>query len=157
MGLALSSLDESSSAWTKTIELTGNQGKKPQVPTIYWVPILESTPPRNLLTINYVNNSIGINYNRSGYKILDPRGSYGSGSSLSSINVEYLGQYTTDIFGQTPAETQGIFYPSDVGSHNVYMFKDNDFILYDAYMRQNAYVKFRGQGYLTIDFNRGEL
>ena len=37
------------------------------------------------------------------------------------------------------------------------MFKDNDFILYDAYMRQNAYVKFRGQGYLTIDFNRGEL
>ena len=157
LDLALGSLDESSSAWTKTIELTGNQGKKPQVPTIYWAPILGSTPQRNLLTLDYVNNSIGINYNRSGYKILDPRGSYGSGSSLSSINVECLGQYTTDIFGQTPAETQGIFYPSNVGPYNVYMFKDNDFILYDAYMRQNAYVKFRGQGYLTIDFNRGEL
>lgn len=151
----INELTDVSSAWGKTIELTGNQGKKPQVPLIYWVPS-ERVPPRSLLTINYVNNSIGINYNRTGYKILDFRGSYGANNSLSSIGIEYLGMYDSDIFGQ-PDDGEGKFYPEGIGTFNVYVFKDNDLILYDAYMRQNAYIRFRGFGYLTLEFNRGDL
>ena len=149
-------LTDVSSAWGKTIELTGNQGKKPQVPLIYWVPTLGQVPPRSLLTINYVNNSIGINYNLTGYKILDFRGSYGANNSLSSIGIEYLGMYDSDVFGQSD-DGEGKFYPTGHGRFNVYVFKDNDLILYDAYMRQNAYIRFRGYGYLTLEFNRGDL
>ena len=152
----VSELTDESSAWGKTIELTGNQGKKPQVPLIYWVPTLGQVPPRSLLTINYVNNSIGINYNLTGYKILDFRGSYGTNNSLSSIGIEYLGMYDSDIFGQSD-DGEGKFYPTGHGRFNVYVFKDNDLILYDAYMRQNAYIRFRGYGYLTLEFNRGDL
>lgn len=152
----VSELTDESSAWGRTIELTGNQGKKPQVPLIYWVPTLEQVPPRSLLTINYLNNSIGINYNLTGYKILDFRGSYGANNSLSSIGIEYLGMYDSDVFGQSD-DGKGKFYPTGHGRFNVYVFKDNDLILYDAYMRQNAYIRFRGYGYLTLEFNRGDL
>ena len=43
---------------------------------------------------------------------------------------------TPTVFPQTPAETQGIFYPSNVGPYDVYMFKDNDFILFAGYIKK---------------------
>lgn len=168
LDVSVSDLTDSHAAWKHTIELTGFQGKKPQCPLIYWVP--KSTPSnttisrrRATLTLDYVNNSIGINYNAGKkYKMFEPFVVYGGNytgsenTSLTSIGIDYLGTYTHDIFGQADTGA-GKYYPADIGNKTVYIFRDNDFILYDAYMRQNAYARFRGNGYLTIEFNRGDL
>lgn len=160
----LSDLTDSSGVWKKTIELTGLQGKKPQCPIIYWTPnvILGDSAislKRAALTMDYVNNSIGINYNSSGYKFF---GLWISSQSFEikldklSYGIDYIGVYNKDIFGQAD-NGAGKYYPDNIGTKTTYMFRDNDFILYDAYMRQNSYVRFRGNGYLTIEFNRGDL
>lgn len=127
------------------LDLFGLMGTKPQIPIIHW------KPPTNYsegsgqdalnrsVIVNFVNYGYGIHYGKSGirYKYLDPLGSYGQGTSISS---------------------KGIIRLSDVQDDDgFFQFKDMDMIFADNYVGEYQFIQFIGNGTVKIEFHRGSL
>lgn len=123
--------------WNK-IELFRYAGDMPQIPIVYWKPNSESSDKK--LIVDYVNKSYGIDYadptrivlNSEKYKYYDPN------KRFNSDAVTLIGPETID---------------GDVW----YKFKDNDLIFCDAYMGEEQYIAFAGNGTIKIEFRRGRL
>lgn len=127
------------------LDLFGLMGTKPQIPIIHWKPPTnysegsgQDAIDRSVI-VNFVNYGYGIHYGQSGirYKYLDPLGSYGQGTSISS---------------------KGIIRLSDVQDDDgFFQFKDMDMIFADNYVGEYQFIQFIGNGTVKIEFHRGSL
>ena len=127
------------------LDLLGLMGTKPQIPIIHWKPPTnysegsgQDARDRSVI-VNFVSFGYGIHYGKSGirYKYLDPLGSYGQGTSISS---------------------KGIIRLSDVRDDDgFFQFKDMDMIFADNYVGEYQFIQFIGNGTIKIEFHRGSL
>lgn len=126
------------------LDLLGLMGTKPQIPIIHWNPTNYSegsgqeARDRSVI-VNFLSFGYGIYYGKSGirYKYLDPLGSYGQGTSISS---------------------KGIIRLSDVRDNDgFFQFKDMDMIFGDNYVGEYQFIQFIGNGTIKIEFHRGSL
>ena len=126
------------------LDLLGLMGTKPQIPIIHWNPTNYSegsgqNAKNRSVIVNFVSFGYGIHYGKSGirYKYLDPLGSYGQGTSISS---------------------KGIIRLSDVRDDDgFFQFKDMDMIFADNYVGEYQFIQFIGNGTIKIEFHRGSL
>ena len=119
-------------------------GTKPQIPIIHWNPTTYSKGSgqnaiNRSVIVNFVSFGYGIHYGKSGirYKYLDPLGSYGQGTSISSKGIIRLSDIRDD---------DGFF-----------QFKDMDMIFGDNYVGEYQFIQFIGNGTIKIEFHRGSL
>lgn len=126
------------------LDLLGLMGTKPQIPIIHWNPTNYSEGSgraaiNRSVIVNFVSFGYGIHYGKSGirYKYLDPLGSYGQGTSISSKGIIRLSDIRDD---------DGFF-----------QFKDMDMIFGDNYVGEYQFIQFIGNGTIKIEFHRGSL
>lgn len=130
----------------KKIDLYKKVGTEPVIPVIWWKPNhIENH--HDLLIVDYVNDSYGINYSNLGalpieastqqaetpekYKYYDPKNTYNK-PTVSMVKERILSDYW-------------------------YKFTDKDMIFCDAFMGEAQYIRFIGDGEIKIEFRRGSL
>lgn len=133
-----------------TIDLYQKVGNEPLIPIVWWKPNINPglEGHHDMLVVNYVNNSYGINYENLGKQRI------GSNQQITEQTNKYKYYDPKKEYNDTTVVLKS---ERVEGSGTWFKFVDKDLIFCDAFMGEAQYIRFIGEGIVKIEFRRGML